>query len=151
MVIKLLCLSIWMSIPIGAMEEGKQALSTTQTKVKSPKLYTDIEAHIASIREQAYKDGLTVGRQEGQEQIQAFQKEQQELFSLVTSKTGINTKLTNDLQQARLRHEMLQADIRTMGAQFEALVMLNKSFRENPADQIAKLQDLITNLKKLVS
>lgn len=149
-----------MSVAILAMEERvhdsaiippSESFSILKEKSEKPRLYTGIDDRVIAIKAQAYKDGLTLGRQEGQDQIKSLQEEQELLFKIVTSKSEMNRKLLGDLQQVRENHEELQSGVRAIAQQLVEIVSQHKSFRDNPGQQILKLQKIIDELKKTVS
>lgn len=159
MVTKLLCLSIWMSIPMLAMQttqnpEQEAPSSSSEVnnslRVKPPKLYTGIDDRIEAIKTAAYRDGLTLARKESEEQIKALQADQRRLLEVLTSSSVMNIHLTNDLQQSREQLQMLQSNMRAVIQQFHEIIILNKSFRERPADQVALLQKALEEFKNFL-
>lgn len=148
MVIKLLSLSLWMSIAVYGMDPAIPS-AIQGSGLKIPKIYTGIENITEKIRADAFKEGLQVGRAQGQGQINTLLAEQELLLKLVASKTEMNQKLCGDLQQTQSCLQELQSSIAAMACQLQELIGHHSSFRQKPADQIAKLQDLIAELKKL--
>lgn len=148
-----------MSVAILAMEERahnpaiippSESSSILKEKPEKPRLHTGIDDRVIAIKAQAYKDGLTLGRQEGKDQIKSLQEEQELLFKIVTSKSEMNRKLLSDLQQVRENHEELQSGVQAIVLQLQELVTHTKSFRKDPAAQLQLLQETIKELKKLV-
>ncbi len=159
MVAKLLCLSIWMSISMLAMQttqnpEPETPSSSSEVnsslRVKPPKLYAGIDDQIEAIKAAAYSDGLTLARKESEEQIKTLQADQRRLLEVLTSYSAMNVHLTNDLQQSREQLQMLQSNMRAVVQQFHEIIILNKSFRESPASQIALLQKALEEFKNLL-
>lgn len=154
MVTKLLCLSIWMSVSMLAMEEGQQELVSTDVpkKDKMPKLCTtqNNEQDAEKIRAKAFKEGLIVGRKEGEEKIKALQGDQKLLLEVLTSKSDMNVKLTNDILQLQQQLQMFENSLAEVTQKFHQIIVVDAEFRINPTKQVVALQTALEELKKVV-
>ncbi len=157
MVIKLLSLSIWMSVAMLAMDDPNQnnkivvPPKVSQVRVKPPKLYTGIEENLGQIVRTEFHDGLMQGRKESEQQLNALRAEQQLLLQLVDSKAETIQYLTYDVQKSQKYYQELFTQVATISQKLSTIIGHNKSFRLGPlGDKVQELHDEIEKLKKLV-
>lgn len=140
-----------MSVSILAMEQGLHESSAAPPKEKLPKLRAGIDNIAEQMKTDAFNDGLAVGRKEAEDQIKALQEEHKLLLQVLTSKSDMNIKLTNDLQQSRERFKIFENEVRGITQKFHKIIIVNAEFRNKPTTQVAKLQKALEKLKQLTS